>query len=178
MGMFLNVNLAAALIPQDAVLSGMGAGTYQAQYMAKELWSGFWYLALFNGFWILFSTHLGNTDVLVRIISDISWVAFPGVRKWPVSRLYAILLLVLTIWAVYAVRLGTVLKLFEVLGVVACPIMSIGAIQIWRVNTRFLPRELRPALWRQIGLILCSVAYGGFAIAIIWKLLRDFGVIS
>lgn len=177
MGMFLNVNLAAALIPQDAQLSGMGAGTYQAEFMSKQLWSGFWYLALFNGFWILFSTHLGNTDVLVRLISDISWVAFPGVRKWPVSRIYAVLLLALTLWAVYAVRLGTVLKLFEVLGVVACPIMCIGAIQILRVNTRFLPRELRPAFWRQIGLVLCALAYGGFSIALIVKLLGDFNII-
>lgn len=173
MGMFLNVNLAAMLIPPDAQLSGMGAGTYQAEYMAKHLWAGFWYLALFNGFWILFSTHLGNTDVLIRLISDISWVAFPGVRRWPVSRLYAVLLLILTMWAVYAVRLGTVLKLFEVLGVVACPIMCIGSLQILRVNTRFLPPELRPAWWRRIGLVLCAIAYGGFSVAIIIKLLGN-----
>ena len=176
MGMFLNVNLAATLIPSDAKLIGMGAGTYQAQYMSEKLWSGFWYLALLNGFWILFSTHLGNTDVLVRIISDISWVAFPKVRKWPVSRMYAALLLVLTVWALYAVRLGDVLRLFEVLGIVACPIMSIAAIQILRVNTQFLPPELRPSLWRRIGLVLCSVAYGGFAIALIVKVLRDFKI--
>ena len=175
MGMFLNVNLAATLIPPDAQLKGMGAGTYQAQFMADKLWSGFWYLALLNGFWILFSTHLGNTDVLVRLVSDISWVAFPRVRRWPVSRLYAGLLLILTTWAVFAVRMGTVIQLFEVLGVVACPIMAFASIQILLVNTRFLPPALRPQMWRRVGLVLCSVAYGGFTIALILKLLRDFG---
>lgn len=176
-GMFLNVNLAATLIPPTEKLVGMGAGTYQAQYMAERLWSGFWYLALINGFWILFSTHLGNTDVLVRIISDISWTAFPRVRRWTVNRLYATLLLLLTVWALYAVRLADVLKLFEVLGVVACPLMAIGALQILRVNTTLLPPELRPALWRRIAMVLCSLAYGGFTIALIIKLLRDFKVV-
>ena len=169
MGMFLNVNLAAKIIPADAILKGQEAGTYQAQFMADQLWSGFWYLALFNGFWILFSTHLGNTDILVRTVSDISWVAFPGARRWPVSRLYAVLLILLTTWAMFAVRLGTVLQLFEVLGVIACPIMAIGAIQILRVNTRFLPPELRPPLWRRLGLVLCAFVYGGIAAALLWK---------
>ena len=172
LGMFLNVNLAATLIPAKVELEGMAAGTYQAQFMADKLWSGFWYLALFNGFWILFSTHLGNTDVLVRMVSDISWVAFPRVRRWPESRLYAALLLVLTTWAVFAVRFGTVLQLFEVLGVIACPIMAIASLQILRVNTQFLPVELRPALWRRVGLVTCSLMYGGLTIALLVKLIR------
>ena len=172
LGMYLNVNLAAALIPADVELKGMAAGTYQAQFMSEKLWSGFWYLALLNGFWILFSTHLGNTDVLVRMVSDISWVAFPRVRKWPESRVYAVLLLLLTTWAVFAVRVGTVIQLFEVLGVIACPIMAISALQILRVNTRFLPKELRPAIWRRIGLVLCSLAYGGLTVALIVKQFR------
>lgn len=178
MGMFLNVNLAATLIPPDVQLKGMGAGTYQAQFMADKLWSGFWYLALFNGFWILFSTHLGNTDVLVRMVSDISWVAFPRVRKWPVSRLYAVLLLILTSWAVFAVRFGTVLQLFEALGIIACPIMAIASLQILRVNTQFLPPELRPPIWRRVGLVLCSLAYGGFTIALLAKLVRELSATS
>ena len=77
-GMFLNVNLAAALIVPNADIEG-GAGVYMAKIMSERFWSGLWMLALVNGFWILFSTHLGNTDVLVRIVSDISWDAFPKI---------------------------------------------------------------------------------------------------
>jgi hypothetical protein len=168
MGMFLNVNLAAFLLKQDVELTGLEPGVFQAQAMS-EAWRGFWYLGLLNGFWILFSTHLGNTDMLVRTVSDISWVAFPGVRKWPVSKLYAAVLLALTCWAVYAVRLGTVIQLFEVLGVVACPILAFAAVQILRVNTRFLPKELQPRLWQRVGLVCCSLVYGGIAIALIVK---------
>ncbi|MGH9429040.1 MAG: Nramp family divalent metal transporter [Terriglobia bacterium] len=81
-GMFLNINLATATIPHGTDLSRVGAGAFQAQYLAEHLWSGFWFLALLNGFWILFSTQLGNTDILVRTVTDILWVANPRARAW------------------------------------------------------------------------------------------------
>ena len=81
-GMFLNVNLATAIIPRGADISQVGAGAFQAQYMAQHLWTGFWVLALLNGFWILFSTQLGNTDLLIRTITDIVWVGSSKVRAW------------------------------------------------------------------------------------------------
>ncbi|MFO1040706.1 MAG: Nramp family divalent metal transporter [Planctomycetaceae bacterium] len=172
LGMYLNVNLAASIIPSADVVNEATAGAYQAQYMADKLWKGFWLLTLINGFWILFSTHLGNTDVLIRTVSDICWSAFPTVRKRPIGLLYAVLLGLLTAWAVVAVHLGNVLQLFKVLGIVANPIMAIAAVQIWRVNTRFLPREIRPPLWRQAGLILCAIAYGGMTLALLYDRFR------
>lgn len=171
LGMYLNVNLAASIIPSAEVVSEATAGAYQAKYMADKLWQGFWLLTLVNGFWILFSTHLGNTDVLIRTVSDICWSAFPSVRRRPIGILYATLLGVLTIWAVIAVHLGNVLQLFKVLGIVANPIMAIAAVQIWRVNTRFLPLEVRPPAWRQAGLLLCALAYGGMTGALIYNML-------
>ncbi|HWC77780.1 MAG TPA: Nramp family divalent metal transporter, partial [Blastocatellia bacterium] len=81
-GMFLNVNLATSIIPRGTNMSGIGAGAFQAQYMSEHLWTGFWFLALLNGFWILFSTHMGNTDILVRTVTDILWVGSNRVRSW------------------------------------------------------------------------------------------------
>ena len=80
--MFLNVNLATGIIPAGSDISQIGAGAYQAEYMARNLWSGFWMLALLNGFWVLFSTHLGNTDILMRSVTDIIWAANPKARRW------------------------------------------------------------------------------------------------
>ncbi|MDZ4687116.1 MAG: Nramp family divalent metal transporter, partial [Planctomycetaceae bacterium] len=70
LGMFLNVNLAYAIVPPDAEVAGYAAGAFQAHYLAQQFWPGLWLLTLLNGFWILFSTHLGNTDCLVRTTSD------------------------------------------------------------------------------------------------------------
>jgi Mn2+/Fe2+ NRAMP family transporter len=171
LGMLLNVNLVLEIMPQGAY-QGDGAGVYQASYLARHVWSGIgplmWWLALLNGFWILYSTHLGNTDCLVRTSADILWSASPRWQRWPASRLYAAILVIITLWAVISVHFGGVLALFKVLGIVANPIMAIGAVQILLVNRRFLPKEIRPPLWRQGALVICAVVYGGITVALLW----------
>ena len=80
LGMFLNVNLATAIIPHGTDLQGLAAGAYQAEYLSK-IWRGFWFLTLFNGFWILFKTQLGNSDILVRTITDAVWMSSSRARE-------------------------------------------------------------------------------------------------
>lgn len=158
-GMFLNVNLATSIIPKGTDLSAVGAGAFQAQYMAQHLWSGFWFLALLNGFWILFSTHLGNTDTLVRTVTDIFWVVLPERRGIGVGRIYYTLLAGFTVWGLVAVNWGSAMTLFKALGVIASPILALAAIQLLAVNTRLLPVELRPPLWRRAALVVTAVFY-------------------
>ena len=162
LGMFLNVNLATAIIPSTADMTGPAAGAMQAQHLAT-LWSGLWYLGLLNGFWILFSTHLGNTDVLVRTVTDVIWVASARVRAargLSVGRLYYGLLLVLTVWGLIVVRLASAMTLFQILAAIAGLILVPSAIQILVINSTMLPRELRPSWWRKAALIACAVFYG------------------
>ncbi len=169
-GMFLNVNLATAVIAQGTEMGDMAAGAFQAKYMSEQLWSGFWFLALLNGFWVLTSTHLSNTDTLIRTVTDIVWVATPHLRekqKMNVSKLYYGLLAAFTVLGMIAVNWGHALTLFKVLGIVACPIMAMSAAQILIVNTHLLPKPLRPAMWRRGGLVLCCLFYGTLSIALI-----------
>lgn len=169
-GMFLNVNLATAIAPAGADLSDVGAGAFQAKYMAERLWSGFWILALLNGFWILFSTHLGNTDTLVRCVTDTLWSAGigrgSGLRA---GRLYFGLLVAFTIWGVITVRWGSAMTLFKALGVVAGPVLCLGSLQVLRLNTSLLPPELRPSLLRRMGLVVSAVFYAGMFAAVIFR---------
>jgi hypothetical protein len=175
-GMFLNVNLALAIVPGSAEISGYSAGAFQARYMAEKLWVGFWALCLLNGFWILFSTQLANMDCLARVVSDIGWSGWPRLRQWPASRLYAGLLLLFTSWGFVSLTLGeSALSLFKVLGAVACPVLAVGAFQILRVNTRFLPRPIRPPLWRRAALILCGAVYSALATASLISLFVNGG---
>lgn len=165
-GMFLNVNLALAIVPGSAEISGYAVGAFQARYMAEALWAGFWALCLLNGFWILFSTQLGNMDCLARVVADAGWAGWPRVRRWPASRVYAGLLMLFTSWGVVSLGLGeTALSLFKVLGAVAGPVLAVAAFQILRVNTRFLPPPIRPPLWRRAALALCGVGYAALAVA-------------
>ncbi|SVA94111.1 uncharacterized protein METZ01_LOCUS146965 [marine metagenome] len=172
-GMFLNVNIATAVIPEGTDMDHMAAGAFQAKYMADQLWTGFWFLALLNGFWVLMSTHLGNTDVLIRTVTDVVWVASPKLRerrRMNVSKLYYGLLAAFTVWGMFAVNWGHAMTLFKILGAVAGAILAIAPIQILMVNVTLLPTELRPPLWRRIGLILCTLAYGCLSLAMLSKL--------
>jgi hypothetical protein len=166
-GMFLNVNLATGVIPHGTDLSGMAMGAHQAKYMADALWGGFWFLALLNGFWILFSTHLGNTDILIRTLTDVLWMGSPRVRRWMaenIRKLYYGLLLGFTLWAVFAVRIGQPFSQFKMLANMAGFIMIVAGTQILLVNRRFLPRELRVP-WREVALVLSVLFYAFFT----WK---------
>jgi hypothetical protein len=161
-GMFLNVNLATSIIPRGTNMSGIGAGAFQAQYMSEHLWTGFWFLALLNGFWILFSTHMGNTDILVRTVTDILWVGSNRVRSWrggDIKKIYYGLLLGFTVWGMIAVNWGNAMTLFKFLANVAGFVLAIAGIQVLMVNRKLLPRELQPPAWRQVALLVSSIFY-------------------
>jgi hypothetical protein len=179
-GMFLNVNLATSIIPGGENIDSSASGAYQAKYMAEHLWSGFWVLALVNGFWILFSTHLGNTDVLVRTVTDILWTASGRVRAWrggSISTIYYALLGFFTLWGVIAVSLGwTAMDLFKFLGAVAGVVLAVAALQVYFVNTRLLPPELRPSRWRQGALLLCFLFYLAVTALVVWDQMQKMGL--
>lgn len=172
-GMFLNVNLATSVIPAGTDLSQIGAGAYQADYLARNLWDGFWFLALLNGFWVLFSTHLGNTEVLVRMLTDIAWTGSPAIRglvRNHARTLYYALFVAFTAWFALAVRWGTAMDMMKWLGNVAGLVLAFSSVQILLVNTRLLPKQLRPPLWRRLALVACAIAYGTLFVAVVRSL--------
>ncbi|HYE65746.1 MAG TPA: Nramp family divalent metal transporter [Pyrinomonadaceae bacterium] len=178
-GMFLNVNLATAIIPQGSNISQIGAGAFQAQYMAQHLWTGFWFLALLNGFWILFSTHLGNTDLLIRTITDIVWIGSKRARAWrggDIRLIYYALLLGFTVWGFFVVNWGDAMSLFKIIANMAGLVLAIASLQVLFVNTKLLPPELRPSMWRRAGLVICSLFYGFFAVIVFWTLIKSLFV--
>ena len=164
-GMFLNINLATAIMPAGTQIDGLGAGAYQASYMAEHLWKGFWFLGLLNGFWILLSTHMNNTDGLVRTVTDILWVSSARIRTRPggaVNRIYYGLLLLFTVWGMIAVNWGSAMTLFKMLALIAGLVLAVAAVQVLRVNTTLLPPELRPTWWRRVAIVICALFYGTF----------------
>ena len=166
-GMYLNVNLATALIPAGTDMQGLAAGAYQAEHL-RRIWPGLWFLTLFNGFWILFKTQLGNTDVLVRTVADAVWMASPDKGRHGVRTLYYGILVAFSVWAAVALRLATPFQLFKLLANMAGVVLAIAGVQVFLVNRRFLPRAVRPSPWREGALLLCSAFYAFFA----WFALR------
>ena len=59
------------------------------------------------------------------------------------------------------------MELFKVSANIAGLILAVGAVQVLRVNTRFLPKELQAPLWRKIAMVLIALIYTGmFAIVV------------
>ena len=168
-GMFLTVNLATSVIPPGTDMQGLATGAYQAQYMAAHLWHGFWALTLLNGFWILFSTHLGNTDLLVRTVTDLTWTGSGHARAWTRDRasiIYYAVLAAFSCWAVYTMRFAGPFALFKIMANVAGFVLAIAGLQILIVNRRFLPPALRPPLYREALLVLCVCFYAFFSLRV------------
>ena len=174
LGMFLNVNLATAIIPHGTDLQGLAAGAYQAEYLRK-IWPGFWFLTLFNGFWILFKTQLGNTDILVRTITDALWMSSSRAREWKrgIRAIYYGILLLFSVWGIIVLRSASPFQLFKILANMAGIVLMIAGVQIFLVNRRFLPPVLRPRSWREAGLLLCSAFYAFFAYFVVRDLIRS-----
>jgi hypothetical protein len=174
LGMFLNVNLATAIIPHGTDLQGLAAGAYQAEYLSK-IWPGFWFLTLFNGFWILFKTQLGNTDILVRTITDALWMSSRRARSWDmgIRAIYYGILFVFSIWGIFAIRWASPFQLFKILANMAGIVLLVAGVQIFLVNRRFLPKALRPPAWREACLLLCSAFYAFFAYFVVRDVLRS-----
>ncbi len=176
LGMFLNVNLATHVIPHGTDMQGLAAGAYQAKYLAESAWSGFWFVTLFNGFWILFKTQLGNTDILVRTVTDSAWMASSRVRDWRggrIQRVYYGILMAFSIWSVLVVGSASPMRLFTILANVAGLVLVIAGIQILIVNRKFLPAAVRPKLWRELLLVACVLFYAFFTFFVVRNLIQS-----
>jgi hypothetical protein len=174
LGMFLNVNLATAIVPHGTDLQGLAAGAYQAEYLSR-IWPGFWFLTLFNGFWILFKTQLGNTDILVRTITDAVWMSSSRARDSTqgIRSIYYGILIVFSVWGAFVIRSASPFQLFKVLANMAGIVLAVAGVQIFIVNRRFLPEAVRAARWREMALLACSAFYAFFAFFVIRDLIRS-----
>jgi hypothetical protein len=141
----------------------------------SRIWPGFWFLTLFNGFWILFKTQLGNTDILVRTITDATWMSSRRAResKRGIRAIYYGILLAFSIWGVLVIRSASPFQLFKILANIAGVVLAIAGVQIFLVNRRFLPKAVRPPWWREAGVLACSAFYAFFAYFVIRDLIRS-----
>lgn len=164
-GMFLPGILYVGVLPRGEALSSWGIAASAASGLILKLGNFGWFLALFFGFWVLYSTAISNVDLVVRQATDMLWFASEGVRKWSkedIRRIYYFLLIVFIIWGSLFVNIALPLIIFAVSANIANFTMALSAILTIRLNRKVLPKEFRPALWREIILVLNIVFFGFF----------------
>lgn len=169
-GMYLCCLIAFGVIPTGTKLSGIAAGAYQAEYMMK-FWKPLWFLSLFTGFWILWGTQLSVMDGYVRTVTDVIWSSTKKPHSWKYGQrlVYYLSLLIFAGWGCIAINLAAPMMLIMIGANMAGFIFIVSSIHILVVNHKFLPKELRPALWRTILVIACAVFYAFFVIALVGK---------
>jgi uncharacterized protein YhhL (DUF1145 family) len=103
------------------------------------------------------------------------WMSSRRAREWQmgIRAIYYGILLVFSVWGVFVLRSASPFQLFKILANMAGIVLLIAGVQIFLVNRRFLPRAVRPPLWRELGLLACSAFYAFFAYFVIRDLLRS-----
>src|SRR4030095_13411851 len=119
----------------------------------------------FLGAWILFKTQLDNIEAMVRSITDILWTGSTRVRAWrggDVRAVYYGVLAVVVIWGIFALRLAQPFILLQIGANVAGVVFILASIHLLYINTRLLPVEVRPPMWRRVALVMMSLFYSTF----------------
>lgn len=131
-----------------------------------------WYLTLLCGFWVLFSTQLGSVDGVPRRFTDIIWTGFRSARKMDdhnAKWIYYPIVLVYVLWGVIAMYLAKPLLMIIVSATIGGYQLVMCSIHTLYVNRKFLPKEIQPPIYKQIGLILCALFYSIFGTITVYK---------
>jgi hypothetical protein len=178
LGCFLGMGLPALMtvqfVPAGTELSGWAAASYQAEGIRKIFGNLAWSLTLLNGFWILFSTQLGNTDAFARTVTDMAWSAHPSLRKLvgdDVRKVYYALLVAFALFGIWAIRLTQPFALIVIGAFIAALNFVVLGTHVLYVQKRFLPKELQMPRSREIciyGFVIMFVAFTFLGIQSKW----------
>jgi len=165
LGMILPALLYVTFLPQGAVLSGLSVSAALAESARAKAGAAAAFVIALVGAWILFKTQLDNLEAMVRSITDMLWTGSRRVRAWrggDVRAVYYTVLAVVVMWGVIALRLAQPFVLLQLGANVAGVILIVAPLHLLYVNTRLLPREVRPPMWRRAALVTMAAFYGFF----------------
>jgi len=167
LGMTLPALLYVTFLPHGAELQGLGIAAALANSIGEKIGPFVAGVVAFLGAWVLFKTQLDNLEAMTRSITDILWTGSHRIRAWrggDVRRLYYGVLAAIVVWGIIALRLAQPFFLLQIGANVAGFIFAVSSIHLLYVNTRLLPRELRPPLWRRAALVAMSLFYTTFLV--------------
>ncbi len=165
LGMALPALLYVTFIPAGSEIRGLGIAAALAQAVATQEGAIFGGVIAILGVWILFKTQLDILEGMTRSITDILWTGSKRIRAWrggDVRVIYYTVLVVVTFWGIIALRMTQPIVLLALGANMAGIVLIISSIHLLYVNTRLLPVELRPPIWRCVALVALALFYGFF----------------
>ncbi len=167
LGMTLPALLYVTFLPAGRDIRGLGIGAALAQAMGAQAGPLVAAAVGFMGAWILFKTQLDIVEGMARAITDILWTGSRRIREWrggDVRVIYYSVLAAVVLWGVIALALARPIALLQFGANIAGLVFVIASLHLLYVNTRLLPVELRPPMWRRVSLVAMAVFYGTFSV--------------
>jgi len=163
LGMLLPAILYVTFVPAGSDIRGIGIAAVLAEAMNARGAAVAAIVVGVMGAWILFKTQLDILDGTVRAVTDLIWSGSKRLRDRrgiDVRRVYYGVLAVAVIWGVIALRLAQPIFLLQLSANIHGVMFVICGLHLLYVNTRLLPKELRPSLGRRLGLVALALFYG------------------
>ncbi|HKS10265.1 MAG TPA: Nramp family divalent metal transporter [Pyrinomonadaceae bacterium] len=173
LGMVLPALLYVTFVPVGSDIRGLGVAAALAEAVATQKGAIFGGVIAVLGVWLLFKTQLDILEAMTRAITDILWTGSSRIRAWrggDVRVVYYTVLLAITAWGIIALRLTQPIILLALSANMAGIVFIISSIHLLYINTRLLPVELRPPMWRRVALVALAVFYGLFLVMWLWTL--------
>jgi hypothetical protein len=172
LGMALPALLYVTFVPAGSDIRGLGIAAALAQSVGTQKGAIFGGIIAVLGVWILFKAQLDILEGMTRGITDILWAGSARIRAWrggDVRIVYYSVLALISLWGIIALRLTQPIILLTLSANMAGIVFIISSIHLLYVNTRLLPRELRPPMWRRIALVALALFYGFFVTMWLWS---------
>lgn len=165
LGMLLPALLYVEFIPRGDDIRGLGIAAALAQNVGARAGPLLAVSIAFLAAWLLFKTQLDIVEGMTRAVTDILWTGSSRVREWrggDVRAVYYVVLAAVVIWGMIALRLAPPIILLLIGANVAGVVFVVASLHLLYINTRLLPLELRPPLWRRVSLVVMSLFYAFF----------------
>ena len=165
LGMVLPAILYTSALEPGRDIRGLGVAAELANSMAARGGAALPLVLALVSVWVLFKTQLDLLDGMTRGITDILWSGSRRIREWrggDVRLVYYSVLLAVVTWGVVALRLTQPIILLQLGANMAGVVLAVSSLHLLYVNTKYLPEELKPPLWRRAALVFTSIFYGFF----------------
>ena len=173
LGMMLPALLYVSFIAPGSNIKSSVIGAVLANGIGTAATPALGVIVALLGAWILFKTQLDVVEGLTRSVTDILWTGSARVRAWrggDVRAVYYSVLGAVVVWGVIALKLPP-MALLQMGANIAGVIFIIASLHLLYLNTRVLPEELRPPMWRRAALVCMALFYAFFVTLVARSLL-------
>jgi hypothetical protein len=145
-------------------IAAMTADGMAEQYPDHRLL--FWTLTLFCGFIILAPGQISVSDQIARRWTDILWTTTKWARRFAgpkVKYLYYGILAIFCVWGMLALTFFDPLQILKISTVLQNIGLGFSALHALYVTRALMPRELRPSMFMQLGVVACGAFFLGIS---------------